>query len=83
MDDLLAELQIQLYQEYIAKVKDYKLPDDLDKVNREFFLYSASKGELYECITCSGNFQFMRQKMINNVMNSTWRKTDKIKNIDI
>ena len=79
MEDLLAELQYEMSQEYIKRVAAYRLPEDLDKVNREFFLYSVEKGEVYEKITCSGNYHFMRQKMITNVMDSTWGQSEKLK----
>lgn len=44
LDSLLEELQGELSAAYIERVKDYRLPDELDKVNREFFLYSAEQG---------------------------------------
>ncbi|BCN31055.1 TetR/AcrR family transcriptional regulator [Anaeromicropila herbilytica] len=82
MDDLLIELQNEMSQEYIARVASYSLPEELDKVNREFFLYSLDRGEVYEKITCSGNYQFMRQKMISNVMNNTWGQSQMLKSYD-
>ena len=54
LDTLLAELQSELAEGYLKRIKGYALPDDLDKVNREFFLYSAEHGLAYEKITCSG-----------------------------
>ena len=37
LDALLAEMQFELSSEYIRRVKDFSLPEELDKVNREFF----------------------------------------------
>ena len=48
LDDLLAELQGLFTQEYLKRIENYKVPEDLDKINREFFLYSVEKGPLYE-----------------------------------
>ena len=79
LDHLLAELQNEWSQEYSKRVAHFRLPEDLDKVNREFFLYSVEKGELYEKITCSGNYRYIRQKMINHVMESTWGQSDIVK----
>ena len=44
LDDLLAELQGVMIEEYLERIKNYRIPEDLDKINREFFLYSAEKG---------------------------------------
>ena len=44
LDALLAELSAG----YLARVQDYSLPEELDKVNREFFLYSAAQPGLRE-----------------------------------
>ena len=72
LDDLLAELQGLFTQEYLKRIENYKVPEDLDKINREFFLYSVEKGSLYEKITCSGSYDYIRSKMVNDVMNSKW-----------
>lgn len=75
LDDLLAELQGLFTQEYLKRIENYKVPEDLDKINREFFLYSVEKGPLYEKITCSGSYDYIRSKMINDVMNSKWGRS--------
>lgn len=75
LDDLLAELQGLFTQEYLKRIENYKVPEDLDKINREFFLYSVEKGPLYEKITCSGSYDYIRSKMVNDVMNSKWGRS--------
>lgn len=82
LDDLTAELQSVMVQDYLEKISDYKIPDDLNKINREFFLFSASKGEMYEKITCSSKYGMIRDKMIDNVMSSTWEKASLIRLLD-
>ena len=82
LDDLTAELQSVMSQSYLEKIADYKIPDDLDKINREFFLFSASQGEMYEKITCSSRYSMIRNKMIDNVMASTWEKASLIRLLD-
>lgn len=72
LDDLLAELQNIFTQEYLKRIENYRIPEDLDKINREFFLYSVEKGSLYEKITCSGSYHNIHNKMVNNVMNTAW-----------
>lgn len=77
LDDLLVEMQMELSSGYIDKVKEYKLPDDIEKVNREFFLFSQSQGLAYEKITTSGSYDYVRNKMIGKVMDATWKKSER------
>ena len=72
LDYLLAELQNIFIQEYLKRIENYRIPEDLDKINREFFLYSVEKGALYEKITCSGSHHNIHNKMVNKVMNTAW-----------
>lgn len=82
LDDLLAELQGIMSQEYIKRVENYRIPEELDKINREFFLYSVEKGLAYEKITCSGSYGYIRNKMMNNVFDSTWGKSTWLQLLD-
>ena len=77
LDYLLAEMQMELSSTYIERIKDYSLPEDLDKVNREFFLYSAEQGLAYEKITCSSTYHKIRSDMVDNVNTVGWSKSAK------
>lgn len=79
---LLAEMQMELSRGYVERVKGYKLPDDLAKVNREFFIYSEEQGEAYEKITCSFSYAGIRQDMIDAVVAATWEKSRKFNSLD-
>ena len=75
LDDLLAELQMELSAGYLERVKDFCLPKDLALVNREFFLFSAEQGTAYEKITCSVAYAKPRQEMIDHVTATAWGKS--------
>lgn len=75
LDALLAELQQELSQEYLERISEYRLPEDLDKVNREFFRYSVSQGLAYEKITCSASYIPIRDDMISEVNEAGWGKS--------
>ena len=75
LDALLAELQQELSTAYLARIKDFRLPEELDKVNREFFLYSAEQGTAYEKITVSGVYHAIRDEMIADVNDAGWGKS--------
>jgi len=77
LDSLLAEMQVEMSAEYIERVKEYALPDELDKVNREFFLFSAEQGLAYEKITCSGAYHAIREEMVESVNDAGWSKSKK------
>ena len=77
LDALLAEMQIELSSGYIERIKDYDLPEDLDKVNREFFVYSAEQSLAYEKITCSGTYHTVRDEMVADVNDAGWGKSKK------
>lgn len=75
LDALLAEMQVEMSRGFLARIKDYRLPEDLDKVNREFFLYSAEKGEVYEKITLDASWHGIRNKMMGKVNDAGWRNS--------
>ena len=77
LDVLLYEMQVELSAGYIERIKDYNLPQDLDKVNREFFIFSAEQGLAYEKITCSGSYHSIRDEMVANVTDAGWSKSKK------
>ena len=79
LDSLLEEMQSEYVAEYIRRIKDFKLPDELDKVNREFFLFSEEKGLAYEKITCAGSesYHYIRSGMIKEVNNTGWSSSKK------
>ena len=81
LDALLAEMQTEYSSAYVDLVKDFILPDELDKVNRVFFEFSASQGLAYEKITCSGGYNAVRQEMIDQVMQKSWAKSEKFKRL--
>lgn len=83
LDDLLAELQFEISSAYIKKINKFKLPDEIEKVNRAFFEFSCSQGKVFEKITCSsGSYSYIRQKMINRVTSETWEKSSAFKKLD-
>ena len=77
LDALLTEMQVELSAGYIERIKDYDLPEDLDKVNREFFVFSAEQGLAYEKITTSVTYHSIRDEMVESVNDAGWSKSKK------
>ena len=83
LDDLLAEMQAELSEAYLERVKDYRLPRDVAKVNRAFFEYSAEQGLAYEKITCAtGAYSQTRQEMIDRVIAETWGESEAFRGLN-
>ena len=77
LDALLSELQDELSEGYLNRIKDYTLQEELDKVNREFFLYSAEQSLAYEKITCSSAYHAIRDEMVSGVTDAGWNGSKK------
>lgn len=68
LDELLVEFQEYFSSDYSERIAGLQVPKDMDKLIRAFFMYSVEKGEVYEKITCADSYEYIRSKMINNVM---------------
>lgn len=77
LDALLAEMQQELSAGFLERVKDYKLPEEIDQVNREFFRYSVEQGQAYERITCSVSYHTIRDEMIKKANDAAWSRSEK------
>lgn len=76
LDDLLAEIQDELSEEFAERTKGYTFRD-IDRLTREFFLFSEEKGPFYEKITCTDSI--IRNRMIRNVTKANDRKYSDLK----
>ena len=72
LDYLLLEMQEIMMSEFLERVKAYKVPDELYKINEEFFRYSVSKGEVYEKIMCCESYSFVGKNISKNLVQSDW-----------
>ena len=79
LDELLARLQEEMSEKFIISISSYKLPKEFNKVNRDFFIFLEENGKWFEKITSSSNFEYIRQKMVDTVMENTWEKTEFVK----
>lgn len=52
--------------------KKYSIPEELDQVNREFFIFASEQGLAYEKITCGGSYRHIRDEMIDRVNEEEW-----------
>ncbi|GAA3630733.1 TetR/AcrR family transcriptional regulator [Lactobacillus hamsteri] len=83
LDDLLAEMQAQYSRGYIKLVENYRYPQDMKKIVRAFYEFSARQGKAYDKITTStGAYSRIRQQMINQVEKKTWEQSAEFNNLN-
>ena len=73
LDGLLDNLQTALSQNYLKRIENMDMFENVREMMREFFLYSEEQGEFYEKITCADSY--LRNRMIANVMKNTKTKS--------
>ena len=81
LDFLLAEMQAELSAGFLERINNYSLPEELDKVNREFFNYASEQGLAYEKITCGGTYHSIRDEMTDRVTDESWSKSKKFQKL--
>lgn len=81
LDALLSELQAELSMGFLERIKGFTLPKDLDKVNREFFLFAVEQGLAYEKITCGGAYRSIRDAMTDRVNDEGWGRSKKFQQL--
>lgn len=67
LNDLLVELQDDIHGRYMERTEGMRIPEDLERITREFCLFSAEQGEVYERITCAPSFREMSGSMQERV----------------
>lgn len=83
MDFLLDEIIGEYVEAFLERIKDYRLPEELDKINREFFTYSAAQGKIYEKLICSPSYQTVSAKMIRDIVSRAWNGSDSFQRLDL
>ena len=68
MDFLLAEFQENMMAGYEEMVADLRIPEDMAAITRAFFAYAASRGEVFERITCAVPYAEMQAQLTERVM---------------
>lgn len=75
LDELLSKLKTDFSSRYLEQIAGYRIPEDMDKINRAFFTFSASAGEVYDRITCSGSYGVIQKDLMEQTMNDRWHES--------
>lgn len=79
LDDVLREFQAGMAQEFVKRIEGLEFPKDLDKITREFFLFSGEMGQLGDRLNCcSGSYNYISRRITNDVIDKVWRNKNNI-----
>lgn len=74
LDDLLSELQGEMSLRFLERIKGFKIPYDMDKITRAFYLSMEESGKFAERLACSRNYHYINLRMVNTIMKDTWKE---------
>lgn len=81
LDKLMDTLQDEIVYEFMKRIADYKVPEQLEEINKEFFLFSEENDKIYEKMIFNKNYEYLKQKTINNFMNKVWKSSEFFKKL--
>ena len=83
VDALLREKLDVMSREYIERIKKYSVPEQIAEINREFYLYSAEAGCLYEKIICNAAYRSIGNDLLNELVRKTWQNSSWFKSLSV
>lgn len=82
VDALLEEILSEFSKGYVDTIADYRVPEDLDKINNAaFFHYAVHQGPLYEKILCSVSYQHLSSHLVEEYIAKSWGKAPAFQNL--
>ena len=72
LDDLLKESIERMATEYIERIKEYRGPEDIFEITRQFYLFSTEKGKFYDNLVCSESYQAIGGHLLMRFVRDTW-----------
>lgn len=82
IDNLFLEIQHKITEEYIEKFSSCNFPEDLKIIIKEFFYFSEIYGKAHDKIISDLKYEYILQKMVNNIMKKTWEQSNFFKETD-
>ena len=82
IDFLVDEIIGEFVDDFIERTKNFRVPEDLDKINREFFIFSVEQGKIYEKIISSPAWQIISKKFVEKIINYTWQSSTQFQKLN-
>jgi len=67
IEDLLEEFYQEYARPYVERTSGLRYPQDIEEIVREFMLYSARQGPLYDAILSSSAYANILRKMLDDM----------------
>lgn len=58
---------------YAGRIRGLKVPDDIQEITRQFYLFSLEQGEFYDSLICSENCQAVGGRLLMRFVRETWQ----------
>lgn len=72
LDELLKEMIENITKEYIERIREYRKPEDIFEITRQFYLFSLEKGKFYDSLVCSESYQAIGYHLLMRFVQDTW-----------
>lgn len=72
LDALLKSVIEDMATEYIERIKDYRRPEDVFEITRQFYLFSTEQGKFYDNLVCSESYQTIGVQLLMRLVRDTW-----------
>jgi len=67
LDDLLEEIQLEFALPFAKLTEGMRYPEDIDAITREFLLYSAKQGPLYDAVLSNSMHENILSKVLDEM----------------
>lgn len=67
LDELLEEIQLEFAKPFVKLTSGLRYPEDVDAVTREFLIYSAQQGPLYDAVISSGMHDSILSRVLDEM----------------
>lgn len=76
LDALFEEVLESLTHDYLETIKDFKAPEDIERITRKFYEFSSEAGDFYNNLVCSESYQRIGARLIMRLVKGTWINAD-------
>ncbi|MFX3948604.1 TetR/AcrR family transcriptional regulator [Streptococcus suis] len=75
LDSLITLIEDEVATNFMTLIADYKIPEQLAEINRAFFIFSETNDTIYEKLIFHKNYEYIKIRTINKVMDRIWKKS--------
>lgn len=73
LEALLEATLEQLTKAYAGRIRGLRVPDDIQEITRQFYLFSLEQGAFYDRLVCSESCQAVGARLLMRFVRETWQ----------